>query len=118
MSIPHNPYEPPAASSRAVRELSVGFALTLGCLTTLLTYGAASLAGAAGLVLLARILAWPSSVLLSLVPPLNIGTPENPIYEGTPLHMLAWLSGILVAFVLYSVVGYFWLRSRRMSARP
>jgi hypothetical protein len=54
---------------------------------------------------------------MSLVPPVNIGTPENPIYEGTPIHMLAWLSGIPLAFVLYSVAGYIWLRLRRKSAR-
>ena len=37
----------------------------------------------------------------------NIGTPEEPVYEATPLHLLAGLTFAFLNILLYPVVTYF-----------
>ena len=73
--------------------------------------GAAFLADSAGYSRLASGLFWQNSLLQTLVPALNIGTPERPFYEGTPLNFLAFLISIPVGFVVYGLVVYAALRS-------
>jgi hypothetical protein len=57
-----------------------------------------------------RILLKPAELVDGAISPLiphpNIGTPENPIYEGTPIDLLVGLILVLGTIVLYGVVTY------------
>jgi hypothetical protein len=54
-----------------------------------------------------------------LVPAVNLGTPEHPLYEGNPAHVVAALAGIPLGLVLYFLLALAVLRlvSRRDAAR-
>jgi hypothetical protein len=54
----------------------------------------------------ARFVLWPAVLLAGLVPRHNIGTPANPFYEGTPVHMAALTLGIMLCAILYSAIAY------------
>ena len=60
--------------------------------------------------LIVEILLWPMEligpVVGKLIPQPNIGTPEEPFYEATPLHLLAGLGLALFSILLYPVVTY------------
>jgi hypothetical protein len=62
---------------------------------------------------LARALFWQNSLLQQLAPPNNIGTLQKPIYEGTPLNLLAFLASIPFGFIIYGVIAYAALRVQR-----
>ena len=85
---------------RILLALLVGLILTAGLL------GLAFVAADAGLDALARGLLWPNTLLQSLAPLGNVGTPERPIYEGTPLNFLAFFASIPLAFVIYTAAAY------------
>ena len=57
-----------------------------------------------------EILLWPMDILGpvigELLPPHNIGTPEEPFYEATPIHLLAGLGLALFSILLYPIVTY------------
>jgi hypothetical protein len=53
---------------------------------------------------------WPSTLLQSLIPAPNIGTPDHPLYEGTPLNFLAYLASFPLAVIFYAFVAYLFLR--------
>ena len=55
------------------------------------------------------ILYWQGYSLQSLVPAPNLGTPEHPLYEGTPVHMVAFYAGIPVGVVIYFVAAFLFL---------
>jgi hypothetical protein len=48
-------------------------------------------------------------------PGLNIGTEERPLYEATPVHLIAGVTGVLLSVVVYvgAAYGLLWLRTRR-----
>ena len=50
--------------------------------------------------------------LVGAVGRFNIGTPENPFYEFTPIHMAAGLMGILLSSVLYMIPVALWFKWR------
>jgi hypothetical protein len=83
-----------------------------GFLTTLATYCLAILAAALNVWILVVIFAWPSLFLNSLVPLNNIGTAADPVYEGSPINLIANFAGIPLAFITYSAVIYAWLQFR------
>jgi len=56
--------------------------------------------------LFTRIVLAPVPLAVSLVPASNIGTPEKPMYEGTPLHLLAALASVPLCALVYSVFAY------------
>ena len=69
---------------------------------------------------IARILLWPSYLIVRLIPPHNIGTEEDPFYEGTPLDLLAVMIGLILNAIFYGSVVYLVLKvtkSFRSSAR-
>ena len=80
--------------------LLIGLSLTAGLL------GLSFVAADAGLDSLAKGLLWPNTLLQSLAPLGNVGTPERPIYEGTPLNFLAFFASIPLAFVIYTSAAY------------
>ncbi len=52
------------------------------------------------------VLAWPLVLLDSWVGPgPNIGTAEEPIYEGTPVHLVALLVGIALTWLFYVLLA-------------
>ncbi len=62
---------------------------------------------------LGKILLWPVPLIVNAIPGLNVGTPENPIYEATPLHFLGYIAGVGVSAIFYSVVVYYAVVKRR-----
>jgi len=67
-----------------------------------------------------RTVLWPYGLLMSLAgrgP--NIGSPEQPLYEGTPVHLLAAVVGLMLSWLFYSVaIGALWWRRRSTSTSP
>jgi hypothetical protein len=57
-----------------------------------------------------EIVFWPNTALQYLVPAPNIGTPDHPLYEGTPLNFFAFLLSFPFAVIVYGVVAYVLLR--------
>jgi len=92
---------------RSVIAIVVGFLVTLGL--NILAFTASKLQ----YPLLSSALVWPNTFLQSLTPLHNIGTAERPTMEGTPLNFLAFFAGILLAWLIYSLIAYVWLRSRK-----
>ncbi len=88
------------------RTARIGVAIAIGLLVTAALAWAAKLAHGEGAGSISRVLFWQNTLLQSLVPPNNIGTPAQPAYEATPLNIAAyWASYPLGAFV-YAVVAY------------
>ena len=67
-----------------------------------------------------HVLLWPSALLAAQIPLHNIGTADHPVFEGTPLHFLAFIAGSVLAFLFYALGTFGVLRvaSRRTSRRP
>ena len=89
-----------------VQPLPFKWALAWGCGIALALFAASEVALSLGHVSVARLLVWPSSLVQALVPTPNLGTSAHPIYEGTPLHLLAWYVGVALTFPLYVAVAY------------
>lgn len=64
-----------------------------------------------------NILMWPMNLIGpqigKLLPRGNIGTPDHPIYEGTPLDFLAGFALVIFSILLYPVATFIilWLLS-------
>ena len=56
--------------------------------------------------LFARTVLAPVPVVVGLVPPNKIGTAEKPVYEGTPLHLVAALAAVPLCALIWSVSTY------------
>lgn len=65
-----------------------------------------------------RVLMWQNSLLQSMTPQVNIGTPEHPIYEGTPLNVLALVASVPLGFLIYGLIAYFTLKAIRRAKAP
>jgi hypothetical protein len=87
-------------------------AVGLGIVATLVLAGAAQVASSYGLGTLAEILFWPNMLLQRSTPCYQIGTPQHPFCEGTPLVLMALFESFLLSVVVYSVLAYTWLQSR------
>ena len=94
----------------------VAIAAAFGVLLTLLLLAFAVAANAAGHDDVARVLFWPNGFLQGLVGRHNIGTPEDPFYEGTPLNFLAYVASIPFGFVVYGAIAYVAIRLMRRRA--
>jgi hypothetical protein len=94
-------------SRRSVRIL---FALGVGVFVTIVT---AAVASALSSESVREVVFWPNTLLQYLVPAPNIGTPEHPLYEGTPLNFLAFLASFPFAVIVYSLVAHVFLRRRK-----
>lgn len=84
-----------------------------GIALTLLSLATASAASRSGHDTISQILLWQNTVLQAMIPPFNIGTVDNPMYEGTPLNILAFFASVPLAFTVYSVLTYLVLRFPR-----
>jgi hypothetical protein len=94
-------------SRRWVRIL---FAIIIGLAVTAAT---AAVAFAMSSESVREVMFWPNTLLQHLVPAPNIGTPERPLYEGTPLNFLAFLASFPFAVIVYSLIAYVFLRRRK-----
>lgn len=98
-----------AMNSRA-RALVV--ATGIGVSVLAVSYGAAFYAYEMGSEAAARVLSWPNTALQTFVPCFQIGKPEKPFCEGTPLNFLAYAASFPVGVAVYSAAAYFFLRRR------
>ena len=96
-------------ASRSFRFLK---ALAIGVLLTVVLEGAAYWAYELNARTLTRVLSWPNTALQSLIPCMNIGTPERPMCEGTPLNLLAYILSLPLGVATYSTIAYFLLQRR------
>ena len=91
-------------------------AFAIGGAVTLVLSVAAFLSHSVGAEFATRVLSWPNTLLQSLVPPLNIGTSEKPIYEGTALNVLAYFASFPLSISVYTLAAYILIRRRYSSA--
>jgi hypothetical protein len=91
-------------------------ALAIGTVLRLALLGLAAAADSAGLAGLADTLFWQNGLMQYFAPLQNIGTPERPIYEGTPINFLAFLASIPLGIVIYSLAAYVALQGFRRGA--
>jgi hypothetical protein len=83
------------------------FALGIGLLVTIVT---AAIASSLSSESAHEVLFWPNTVLQYLLPTPNIGTPDHPIYEGTPLNLVAFIASFPFAVIVYGSIAYALLR--------
>jgi hypothetical protein len=56
-----------------------------------------------------EIIFWPNTALQYLVPAPNMGTADHPLYEGTPLNLIAFFVSFPFAVIVYGAVAYVFL---------
>ena len=81
-------------------------AFAIGVLATAVLFALSFTADSFGFTSLANGLLWQNRLLQNFSPLGNIGTPEHPVYEGTPLNFLAFLASVPLGIVIYSVMAY------------
>ena len=81
-------------------------AFAIGVLATAVLFALSFAADSFGFTSLANGLLWQNTLLQSSAPLGNMGTPEHPVYEGTPLNFLAFLASVPLGIVVYSVMAY------------
>jgi hypothetical protein len=84
----------------------ITLAVAIGALTTLLLMGLAFALSLYGYDALSRVLFWQNYMLQSLVPAVNVGTSLHPIYEGSPLNLIALAASIPLGIAIYGVVAF------------
>ena len=84
-----------------------------GIALTLILFACAFAADWAGHPGLAQAMFWQNGLLQSAVPLNNIGTAQDPVFEGAPLNILAFFASIPLGFVIYGVAAYVALRFLR-----
>jgi hypothetical protein len=103
------------------RFLLIPLALGIGTLITAVTATLSYFTFQAGAELISEILFWPNTLMQSLVPLLyglpNIGTPEHPLYEGTPVNIAAFFVSFPLGILVYSTVAYIFLLRRRYGSQ-
>lgn len=85
----------------------------IGVLVTLLLLAGSYLADSSGHTAVAQALFWQNGLLQSSIPLHNIGTPEKPIYEGTPLNVLGFLASVPLGFLIYGFAAHLALKGLR-----
>ena len=94
-----------------LRSFFAGLSVTIGAVAV-----AAFFAMELGSWLPAKVLLWPAWLLLAALPCFNMGTAEQPACEGTPVHLVAALLGLLLTVVFYAGVVYTVLSKARGKA--
>jgi len=92
------------------RSVLILLAFGIGILITAMTATLWYFASRAGMESLGEILFWPNTLMQSLVPLHNIGTPEQPFHEGTLLNVAAFAASFLLAVLVYGTASYICLR--------
>lgn len=81
-------------------------AIVIGVLVTAAMLVLSFAADSFGFTSLSTGLLWQNMLLQSFAPLGNMGTLEHPVYEGTPLNLLAFLASIPLGVIIYSLVAY------------
>ncbi len=89
--------------------LAAAFGVVITMLLLALAYGLDAL----GYPNISSAIFWQNALLQSFCPTMNIGTSDHPVYEGTPLNLLAFIASIPLGFLIYGVAAYVILHSRR-----
>jgi len=84
-----------------------------GVALTLLLLACACAADSTGHPDLAGAIFWQNGLMQSAVPLNNIGAVQAPVYEGTPLNLVAFFASIPLGFIIYGVAAYAALRVLR-----
>ena len=63
--------------------------------------------------IVSHVLLWPNTLLQTLVPLNNVNTTEHPVYEATPVNIVAYLASYPIGAVVYSMAAYFLLFRRK-----
>ena len=82
--------------------LGIGVGVT--AVTAAVAWALAGPGSAGGLIF------WPNALLQYLVPTPNIGTPDQPFYDFTPLKFVALVASVPLAIIVYSALAYVLLR--------
>jgi hypothetical protein len=85
-----------------------------GIALTLLLLACTFAADSAGHPSLAQGMFWQNGLLQSAVPLNSIGAMQEPVYEGTPLNIMAFFASIPLGFIIYGVAAYVALRFLRL----
>jgi len=72
--------------------------------------------GSAGYDGAARAIFWQNSLLQASVGGHEIGTPEKPILEATPLNLFAFYASIPLGVAIYGCLGFFLIPRLRRRA--
>jgi hypothetical protein len=94
------------------RIASFGISVAVGVLLTAVLQAASYFAYEMGFEYLSYVLNWPNVAVQSLVPCINIGTPEQPLCEGTPINYFAYLVSVPAGAAVYIFVAYVLIRRR------
>jgi hypothetical protein len=84
-----------------LRSFFAGFAITIAAVAVATLFALELGSWHPGQVLL-----WPAWLLLAALPCFNMGTPEQPVCEGTPIHLAVALLGLSLTVVFYAAVVY------------
>jgi hypothetical protein len=101
---PKIPYNPRFMSRPWIR---IVLAVIIGVIMTIVT---AAVASALNSKSAREVLFWPNTLLQCVVPGPNIGTPDHPFYEGTPLNFAIFIVSFPFAVIIYGAVAYVFLR--------
>lgn len=82
------------------------FAVGFGVLITLLLLGLAFAANLAGFGSLSSALFWQNSLLQSLAPMGDIGSAGHPMYEGSPVNLVAFLASLPLGIAIYGLAAF------------
>jgi hypothetical protein len=93
-------------------------ALLAGTGITLVLLGSSWFAYDRGQTKVSRVLYWQGAALQTLAPHPNLGTAEDPIYEGTPVDAVFYFAGIPAGIFVYSLLAFVFLRYARRPSRP
>jgi hypothetical protein len=85
-------------------------AIGIGVLVTAATAVSSFVLWNRGFDVVGQFVFWPNTLLQTLLPAPNIGTPNHPIYEATPLNGLAFVASFPLAVASYGLVAYAFLR--------
>lgn len=99
------------------RTFTLFSSLAIGIAVTLALTAAASLTYDVGAEFTTRLLSWPNTLLQSMIAPHNIGTTEKPVYEGTPLNLLAYFASFPLSICIYTLVAYLLISLRKSKPR-
>lgn len=87
-------------------------AFAIGAILTALLASVAFALSGTPLEPIGRVAFWQNELLQSLTPKFNVGSVEQPMYEGTPLNFLAFLLSVPLGVVVYAAGAYVLLGRR------
>jgi hypothetical protein len=94
------------------RAKSLAIAVGIGVLLTVALTGAAYFSHYAEAETAAKVLSWPNTLLQSLIPCVDVGTPSHRMCEGTPLNVVPYDASFPLSIIVYGLIAYAVIRRR------